>query len=56
MDTKKLTLFLLLPIGLIAGFLTGCGEKSASEKAEDAIEESAEAMEKAAENMKEALN
>ena len=54
MTIKKL-MILLLSVGLYAGFLTGCGEKSASEKAEDAAEEAAEAVEDAAGDMKDAL-
>jgi len=48
MTIKKITI-LLLSLAMCAGFLTGCGEKSASDKAADAVDE-------AADTMKDALN
>jgi outer membrane lipoprotein-sorting protein len=55
MTIQKLAI-LLLSLGLFAGFLTGCGEKSASDQAEDAVEDAADAVEDAADNMEDALN
>jgi len=50
----KLTLSALLCFGLFS--VTGCGEKSAEEKAEDAAKEAANAVEDAADSMKDAVN
>jgi len=50
----KITLSSLLFAGLF--MVTGCGEKSAEEKAEEAAEEAAEAMKDAADGVKDAMN
>jgi len=50
----KITLSVLLFLGLF--MVTGCGEKSAGEKAEDAAEEAADAVEDAADGVKDAVN
>ena len=50
----KLTLSALLFFSLF--LVTGCGEKSAEEKAEEAAEEAADAVEDAADGVKDAVN
>lgn len=50
----KLALSALLFLGLF--MVSGCGEKSASEQAEDAVEETADAVKDAADNVEDAVN